>query len=64
MTPTNLGSKIRKIIDMKRDKALINNTYINPLFADRLAENVEELKEEGFNLTKTEIPKTGKNQLI
>lgn len=54
MLPHELGSKVRKIIDAFRDKSIINNTYFNPAFADRLGNKVEELRELGFNLAKTE----------
>lgn len=54
MLPTGLSSKLRKIIDMTSDKALIDGTYFSPLFTDRLADKVPELRELNFNLSKTE----------
>jgi len=54
MRSEDLINKIKKILDMSSDKALINNTYVSPTYADRIAYKVEELNELGFNLTKTE----------
>ena len=54
MNAANLRNKIRKILDMNADKALINNIYFSPTYADRLAEKVPELNQLGFNLSKTE----------
>jgi len=54
MTATELITKTRKILDLTKDKSLVNNTYFNPIFADRLAEKVPELKKTGFNFSKTE----------
>ena len=63
MTPSELITKTRKIIDLTKDKSLVNNNYFNPIFADRLAEKVPELKELGFNFSKTET-ETGKGTVI
>ena len=63
MTPSELITKTRKIIDLTKDKSLVNNNYFNPIFADRLAEKIPELKELGFNFSKTET-ETGKGTVI
>jgi hypothetical protein len=54
MNAADLRSKIHKILDMNAEKALINNIYFSPIYADRLAEKVPELNQLGFNLSKTE----------
>lgn len=54
ISPANLISKIRKIIELSKDKAIINNAYFNPAYADRLMDKAHELKEYGFNASKTE----------
>lgn len=54
MTPPELITKARKIIELTKDKSLVNNNYFNPIFADRFAEKVPELKDVGFNFSKTE----------
>ena len=63
MLPTELITKARKIIELTKDKSLVNNTYFNPIFADRLAEKVPELKDTGFNFSKTET-ESGKGTVI
>jgi len=54
MIPTELITKARKIIDLTKDKSLVNNTYFNPIFADQMAKKIPELKDTGFNFSKTE----------
>lgn len=54
MNAKDLRNKVRKILDMNAEKALINNVYFSPTYADRLAEKVPELNQLGFNLSKTE----------
>lgn len=63
MIPSELITKARKIIDLTKDKSLVNNTYFNPIFADRFAEKVPELKEIGFNFSKTET-ESGEGTII
>ena len=63
MLPTELITKARKIIELTKDKSLVNNTYFNPIFADRLAEKVPELRELGFNFSKTET-ESGKAKVV
>ena len=54
MTPQNVASKVRKVIDMSKEKAILNNAYINPLFISTLATKVPELEQLGFNMSTTE----------
>jgi len=54
MPSTQLGIKVQKIIEMNKDKALMQGAYFSPLFTDRLADKVQDLRSLGFNLMKTE----------
>jgi len=54
MAATQLGIKVQKIIEMNKNKAIIQGAYFSPLFTDRLADKVQDLRSLGFNLIKTE----------
>ena len=54
MPSTQLGIKVQKIIEMNKDKALLQGAYFSPLFTDRLADKVQDLRTLGFNMVKTE----------
>lgn len=52
--PLEVKTKTQKIIEMMRDKAIVQDVYFNPMFVDRLADKVPELRTLNFNLSKTE----------
>ena len=54
MPSTQLGIKVQKVIEMNKDKAIIQGAYFSPFFVDRLADKIQDLRSLGFNCIKTE----------
>lgn len=54
MTLGQVLSKVRKIIDIAKDRATVQGAYFNPTYAEKLLEKVQELKTLGFKSAKTE----------
>jgi hypothetical protein len=54
MDPRDIANKVRKVIEMQKDDAIINKVYFNPLFASRLYTKVPELKNAKLFITVTE----------
>lgn len=53
MTPEDLSNKVRKVIEMSKDDAVLKDVYFNPLFAVKLKTKVPELKEAKLFITTT-----------
>jgi hypothetical protein len=51
LTAQQLAQKVRKVLEINRDKSLIDNTYINPIFLKDIDKKVPELQEHGFYFT-------------
>lgn len=54
MTLGQVLNRVRKLVDLAKDKAVINNAYFNPNYAERLFEKIPELKSLGFRSETTE----------
>ena len=53
MTPEDLSNKVRKVIEMQKDDAVLKDVYFNPLFASKLKLKVPELKDAKLFITTT-----------
>jgi hypothetical protein len=54
MNTMQLGTTVRKIIELLDEKSLIKDTYFNPMFSTDLANKIPELEQSGFKISQTE----------
>ena len=54
MTPKEISTKTKKVINMHKDIYIINQAYLNPMYASELYKQVPELEKAGIKVSTTE----------